>query len=94
MFQTTFNQAYRLFIYGQGKKPPLESMAEQLRMVGFTVFDFIDILVKTYGQDLIYIILSLIAIFIVLRNIRSGNILNMGQIFFSLLFLIFTYQPR
>jgi len=89
LFRTTVTQAYEWFVYGHGT-PPVETMAEQLRMAGFTILDFIDLLIKNYGHDLIFILISLIAILIILRNLRLRNSPRIEEIFFSLFFLIFS----
>jgi hypothetical protein len=89
MFRTTITRASEWFVYGHGT-PPIDTMAEQLRRSGFTVLDFIDLLIKTYGHGLIFMLLSLIAIFIILRKLRLRNIPKVEEIFFSLFFLIFS----
>jgi hypothetical protein len=89
LFHTTVSRAYEWFVYGHGT-PPVETMAEQLQMAGFTVLDFIDLLLKNYGHGLIYILLSLIAIFIILRNLRLRNSPGMEKIFLFLFFLMFS----
>ena len=89
LFHTTVMQAYEWFVYGHGT-PPVETMAEQLRMAGFTILDFIDLLIKNYGHCLIFTLLSLTAIVIILRNLRSRNSPRIEEIFFSLFFLIFS----
>ena len=89
VFRKTVTQAFEWFVYGHGTSP-VETMAEQLRMAGFAVLDFMDLLIKNYGHGLIFILLSLIAIFIILRNLRLRNIPKVEEIFFSLFFLIFS----
>ena len=89
IFRTTAARAYGWFVWGYGT-PPIDTMAGQLRMAGFTVLDFIDLLIKNYGHGIIFILLSLIAIFIILRNLRLRNIPKVEEIFFSLFFLIFS----
>ena len=89
LFRTAAARAYEWFVYGHGT-PPVETMVEQLRMAGFTILDFMDLLIKNYGHDLIYILLSFIAIFIILRKLRLRNSLRIEEIFLSLFFLIFS----
>lgn len=89
LFRTTVSRAYEWFVYGHGT-PPVETMAEQLQMAGFTVLDFIDLLLKNYGHGLIFVLLSFIAIFIILRKLRLRNSPRMEEIFLSLFFLIFS----
>ena len=88
-FHTTVTKAYGWIVHGYGT-PPVETMAEQLRMAGFTVLNFMDLLIKNYGHGLIFILLSLIAIFIILRKRRLRNSPKVEEIFFSLFFLIFS----
>ena len=89
IFRTTVRQAYEWFVYGHGT-PPIERIAEQLQIAGFTVFDFMDLLLKNYGHSLIFILLSLTAIFIILKKLQFRNVPKVEEIFFSLFFLIFS----
>ncbi|MCK5022825.1 MAG: DUF1616 domain-containing protein [Candidatus Aenigmarchaeota archaeon] len=89
LFRTTIARASEWFVYGHGT-PPVETMTEQFRIAGFTILDFIDLLLNNYGHGLIYILLSFIAIFIILRKLRLRNSLSIEEIFFSLFFLLFS----
>lgn len=89
-FRTTVAQAYEWFVYGFGTST-LEMMREQWQMANFTIPDFMDLFIKNYGHDFLFLSLSLIAIFIILRKVFSARSpLEIGETFFSLLFLLFS----
>jgi hypothetical protein len=89
LFRTTITEAYEWFAYGHGV-PPVESMAEAWYMANFTIPEFIDLFIKNYGHDLLFSLLSLIAVFAILRRVFSSQgPPKLEEIFFSLLFLVF-----
>ena len=90
IFESTVRQAYEWFIYGHGT-PPIETMSEQLQRANFGFYDFIDLLIKTYGHDVLFVLLSLIAVFIILRKVFSSkSSLKVEEILFSLVFSAFS----
>lgn len=90
LFRYKLIQAYEWFVHGYGT-PPVETMMEQWQMADFTILGFIDLFIKCYGHDLLFSLLSLIAIFIILRKAFSSRTsLKIEETFFPLLFLIFS----
>jgi len=90
LFHASIAKAYNWLVHGHGI-PPVEMMAISWDIAGFDIMQFIDLLFKNYGHDLLFSLLSLVAIFIVLRKLfLQRNLLTMEEIFFSQLFLGFS----
>ena len=64
-------------------------MGAKLNKINVHGLDFVKLLFKMYGVVIIFIILSLIAAFILIKQVRSGNVKRETQSLFSLLSVFF-----
>ncbi len=89
VFRTTIREAYEWFVCGHGT-PPVESLGEQLQRANFGVYDFIELVLRTFGHDFIFASLSVICILLIIRDVLSKKNFNHWELFLSMSFMFFT----
>ncbi|MGA9187609.1 MAG: hypothetical protein WB014_03370, partial [Methanosarcina sp.] len=67
----------------------LGEMGTGLDMINLHGFDFVQLLIQIYGTKILFVVLSLVAAFILIKQIRSGNVKKETQRLFSLLCVFF-----
>lgn len=90
MFHTSLRLLWHQIQTGAGPDV-LGGMGSTLNKIDVHGFDFVELLFKMYGVNIILLILSLIAAFIVIKQIRSGSIKKETQNLFSLL-IVFLFM--
>ena len=90
LFGTAVSQAWQSIVSGYGQSEA-RMIAEKGQQGGVTPIVFLKLLINTNGHDLIFMLLSLLAILLVLRQWRkSRNAPTADHVFLALLFMFFT----
>lgn len=88
-FQSSINTAYERFVGGQGDVP-IGGLTTALGKADLGFFGSLDVIFRTYGPQLIFIGLSVAALFIIARKLLSHRIpLRLEEVFFPLVFVLF-----
>ena len=90
-FYYTVKHVYKFLILEIGT-PPIENYQSMWVKANLTFYEFLKILLKSYGHELIYAALALIALLILLKNAFSKKNLSIEMIFFSLMFIVFSVE--
>jgi hypothetical protein len=89
VFSHTFSQASEWFIKGYGTTA-VTTLTENYQTAGLTISKTVDLIIRTYGHNLIFSFLSLVAIYIISKKVFiQRNSLTIKEIFFPLLFPAF-----
>ena len=92
LFRRGVTTLYELFVYGYGGMSPMQGLLGEIITANFTTLDFIDLLIKNYGHQLLFISLSIVAMLIISRKVfRPRTTPNVEEVFFSLTFWIFAF---
>jgi len=90
MFNSTFNQAFDWFVYGYGT-PAIETLSENMEAADITFLKVIELIIRTYGNSMIFSFISSIAIvYFAKKGFSSKGDLSIWECFFSSIFLIFS----
>lgn len=85
LFRTIFIEAL------QTSNSPLSTIIEQTGTSGLTTLELVRLFINNYGHDLLMLILSLIAVFIISKKLFSKTTtVKTEEIFLSLIFIAFT----
>jgi len=91
LFHTTVNQAYQWFVHGYGI-PAMETYRTNYSDSDITILQLVDLIIRNYGHNFIFIFLSSAAICAILRKaFRQNNPIKTEEIFFPLIFLFFSF---
>lgn len=89
-FKYTILEAYNAIIYDYGASPVV-TVGQQLQSVNYGYYDLFELISKNYGHELIYTVLSVISIYILIRNILlSKYIPKQIELFAAMSFLFFS----
>ena len=91
LFRSTVKHVHNFLIL-EISNPPIEAYQSMWIKASLTFGEFLKILFKSYGHELIYAVLSLIASLILLKRAFSRKDLNVEMIFFSLMFIFFSIE--
>lgn len=90
LFNYSIDKAFNWFVYGYGTTA-MQGMVQDWETVNMTITQFLNLLFNSYGQCLIFSLLSLIAIiFLIGRILFSKKPINLNEIFLSLTFVVFS----
>lgn len=90
-FQNQVYRATQWFSEGVGS-PPIEEISTIAMETKFSITQLIEQLLKNYGQDLIFTFLSIVAILLILNEVKKKKVEKnfVYELFFILLFIFFT----
>jgi|GEM_PF-1761819 hypothetical protein len=91
LFRGTVKQVYNFLILEIGT-PPIEAYQSMWIKANLTFGEFLKMLFKSYGHELIYVVFSFIALLILLKRAFSKKNLSLEMIFFLLMFIIFSIE--